>query len=320
MAAFADVQILDVVGPLEVFHTATVLLGAEGRVPEGYTTTIVADEHGPLRSSGGIELIADKSRRSIRGAIDTLIVPGGLGSHQAVSDRSFVAWIARTSACARRVASVCTGALLLAEAGLLEGRRATTHWGFADELAERYPGISVDPDPVYIRDGNVYTSAGVTAGMDLALALVEEDYGRDLALLVARWLVLFLKRPGGQSQFSAQLASQTAEREPIRELQRWVFENPGSDLAVDSLAKRVGMSARNFARVFTREVGMTPGRFVERARVETARRKLEDSRVGIDEIAYACGFGSAETLRRAFLRTLRVAPSDYRSRFQVESV
>jgi transcriptional regulator GlxA family with amidase domain len=321
MLAFPDVQVLDVVGPLEVFNVATRLLAdSAGKRRHGYRTELVAPRAGPVRSSGGVELVAQRDLRSVRGAIDTLLVPGGLGARTVVSDTTLIGWIRRTAERARRVASVCTGTLLLAEAGLTSGRRVTTHWAFADELARRYPDTTVDPDPVYVNDGGLYSSAGVTAGMDLALALVEEDYGRDLALLVARWLVLFLKRPGGQSQFSTQLASQVADREPIRDLQTWIVEHVGDDLSVEALAKRAAMSPRNFARVFTREVGMTPARFVERARVEAARRKLEDSRAGVEEIAHDCGFGAAETMRRAFLRNVRVAPADYRSRFQTARV
>jgi transcriptional regulator GlxA family with amidase domain len=250
-------------------------------------------------------------------AIDTLIVAGGLGTRAAVSDPALIAWLRRAAPRVRRLASVCSGAFLLAEAGLLDGRRATTHWSSCADLARRYPRVKVEPDPIFVRDGNVYTSAGVTSGMDLALALVEEDHGRELALAVARWLVLFLKRPGGQSQFSAQLSVQLASRQPLQELQAWIVENVHADLSVAALAARAGMSPRNFARVFTREIGVTPARFVETARVEAARRQLEDDgSQGVENVAAACGFGSAETLRRAFLRTLRVSPTDYRSRFQ----
>ncbi len=316
MLAFPDVQILDVTGPLEVFHIATQVLGQPGGANQGYRTELVAPRAGPVRSSGGIEIVAQRAMDAVRGEIDTLMVAGGQGTRTIVSDKSVIAWIKRTAPRARRVASVCTGTLLLAEAGLTSGKHVTTHWGFASTLAERYPGTTVDPDPVYIRDGNLYSSAGVTSGMDLALALLEEDHGRDLALLVARWLVLFLKRPGGQSQFTTQLAAQVAEREPIRDLQAWILEHLDEDLAVERLARRAAMSPRNFARVFTREIGATPARFVERARVEAARRKLEDSRGGVEGIAAECGFGTAETMRRAFLRNVRVAPADYRSRFQ----
>jgi transcriptional regulator GlxA family with amidase domain len=204
---------------------------------------------------------------------------------------------------------------VLAAAGLLDGRRATTHWSVCDELARRYPEVDVDPDPIYVRDGNVSTSAGITAGMDLALAFVEEDFGRDVALTVARHLVLFVRRPGGQSQFSAQLAAQHAERPGLRDLQSAIANDPGGDLSVNTLAARVAMSPRHFARAFRDEVGMTPAAYVECARVEYARRLLETSDLGFGEVAHASGFGSIDTMRRAFARRLGVAPSEYRQRF-----
>ncbi|MCZ6465281.1 MAG: GlxA family transcriptional regulator [Proteobacteria bacterium] len=317
MAAFPDVQILDVTGPLEVFSGCSRWLQRERlRTEPAYTVELVAERSGPFKASSGIALVAERALQRVRGPIDTLIVPGGIGVDRAADKGKLVSWIARTAPRARRVASVCTGTFLLAEAGLLEGRRVTTHWASCDALAARYPGLRVDPDPIYVKDGPVYTSAGVTAGMDLALALVEEDWGREVALGVARWLVLFLKRPGGQSQFSAQLSSQLADRPTLRELQSWIAEHPDANLSVESLAQRAGMSPRNFARVFTREVGTTPARFVETSRVESARRRLEESPTGVEEVATACGFGSAETMRRAFLRSVRVSPSDYRERFQ----
>lgn len=321
MLIYSDVQVLDVTGPIEVFNVATRLL-AEGGGGAGYDTELIAAAAGAVRSSGGIRLVADRSMRALaqqRGGIDTLLIAGGVGSRVAMRDRALVEWVGRVAARSRRVASICTGAAVLAAAGLLDGRRATTHWAFADELARLFPRVAVEPDPVHVRDGNVYTSAGVTAGMDLALALVEEDHGRDLALTVARWLVMFLKRPGGQSQFSVQLAAQRAEREPLRDVQGWVLAHLERPVTVEEMAARAGMSPRNFARAFRREVGVTPARFVERARVEAARRRLEESRAGVEEIADACGFGSAETMRRAFLRNVCVAPADYRSRFQVRA-
>lgn len=316
MLAYPGIQVLDAVGPLEIFNVATEVLRSRDPQAGGYQTQIVAAQAGEIATSGGIRLVADRTFGSLRGPVDTLLVPGGSGSRRVVGDRELIAWIRRMSERARRVASVCTGTLLLAEAGLLDGQKATTHWAFAAELARRYPNVDVDPDPVFLKNDNVYTSAGVTSGMDLALALVEEDFGRDIALLVARMVVLFLRRPGGQSQFSAQLASQIADREPIRELQDWVVDHLAENLSVETLAARSGMSPRNFSRVFAREVGMTPARYVELTRVEAARRRLEDSRAGVDEVAADCGFGSAETMRRAFLRHVRVAPAQYRSRFQ----
>lgn len=314
--AFTDVQILDITGPLEVFALATWLLAKQGAGDTGYAIELVADEAGPVTSSGGLQLNVQHTWRGFRGSPDTLLVPGGLGTEAAARDSALIRWLANTSQHARRVASVCTGALLLAEAGLLDGRRAATHWACARQLAQSYPKVQVDPDAIFVRDRNVYTSAGVTAGMDLALALVEEDLGRELALTVARHLVLFLKRPGGQSQFSVQLASQTTKHEPLRELQAWALAHLAADLSVEALARRVYMSPRNFARVFRREVGASPAKFVEGARLEEAQRRLVDTHGNIERIATECGFGTAETMRRVFLRWLRVTPSEYRDRFQ----
>ena len=317
LATFPGAQILDVTGPLEVFSTA----GREVRerspgAADPYRLEVVASRAGPIETSSGIEVVARASVRGLRGRIDTLIVAGGEGTEDAIRDDALMGWIRRAGPRARRLASVCSGAFLLAEAGLLDGRRATTHWRGCDLLARQYPKVRVEPDPIFVRDGRVYTSAGVCAGMDLALALVEEDLGREIALAVAQRLVLFLKRPGGQSQFSAQLKAQAAAREPLRDLQGYIAENPDGDLTVEALAERVGMSPRNFARVFGREVGTTPARYVEQTRVEAARRRLEESDDPVETVAGDCGFGSAETLRRSFLRILNVAPSDYRDRFR----
>lgn len=317
MVAYPDFQILDVTGPLEVFANANRRLDSLGdsRTPR-YSLEIVAREAGPVRSTSGLVLQAERALRDVRGPIDTLLVAGGDGTREALRDRPLVDFIRRAAQRARRVASICSGTFLLAEAGLLDGKRATTHWASCQLLAELYPKVQVETDPIFVRDGKTWSSAGVCAGMDLALALVEEDHGRELALTVARWLVLFLKRPGGQSQFSVGLAAQATEHERIRELQAWAQAHVGSDLGIAKLAKRVAMSPRNFARVFAREVGETPARWVERARVEAARRMLEEGDDGVEAIASRCGFGTAETLRRAFLRQLRVAPSAYRARFR----
>jgi len=315
LVAVPDAQILDVTGPLEVFSTSGRELRRRGR-RDGYAVELCAPRCGPLPTSSGVSLAVERSVHGLRGPIDTLLVAGGRGVQAALGERRLLERLTALAGRARRVASVCTGAFLLAEAGLLDGRRVTTHWAACAELARRYPRLRVEPDPIFVRDGRIYTSAGVTAGMDLALALVEEDHGRDVALMVARRLVLFLKRPGGQSQFSVQLALQQAARDPLTELQAWIIEHPHADLSVSALSKRAGMSPRNFARVFLRETGVTPARFVERARVEAARRHLEETPDGVDAIARDCGFGSPETLRRSFLRQLRVAPSEYRRRFQ----
>lgn len=320
MVVFPDVQILDVMGPLEVFGCASRLLAARANGPvDAYRVEVVATRAGILRCSSGMRLVADRSLRSVRG-VDTLLVAGGVGTAAALRDAELVRWVRGMAPRVRRLGSVCSGSFVLAEAGLLDGRRATTHWEWCATLAERYPAVTVAADPIFVRDGKVYTSAGVTAGMDLALALVEEDYGREIALDVARQLVMFLRRPGGQSQFSAQLAAQTADREPLRDLQSWISEHPEADLSVPALARRVAMSPRNFARVFTREVGMTPARFVESVRVEAARRRLEESASGVDNVAAACGFGTAESMRRAFLRIVRVPPAAYRHRFRAATL
>jgi transcriptional regulator GlxA family with amidase domain len=224
-------------------------------------------------------------------------------------------WVRGVAKRARRVASVCTGAFILAEAGLLNGKRATTHWMFADKLGRQYPRVIVEPDHIYVRDGHVYTSAGVTAGMDLALALVEEDFGGTIALQVAQRLVLFLRRPGGQTQFSTLLSSQASENKPLHELQVWMAENLQEDLSINHLASRVAMSPRNFARAFVREVGVTPAHLTEQLRVEAARRELETTDRGLESVAARAGFGSAEVMRRAFQRCVGTSPSHYRERF-----
>ncbi|HEX3316651.1 MAG TPA: GlxA family transcriptional regulator [Solirubrobacteraceae bacterium] len=309
IVAFPGVQSLDVTGPLEVFH------GAARVVPGAYAVAVATLDGGPVAATSGLTLGGGLALDAI-GEIDTLIVAGGEGTRRAVADRRLVAWLRERAPSARRVASVCTGTFLLAEAGLLDGRRVTTHWASGGELAHAYPAVDVDPEPIFTCDGAFWTSAGVTAGMDLSLAMVEEDLGRDVALILARHLVLFLRRPGGQSQFSAQLTAQLADRDAIRELQQWMVDRPEADLSVEAMAERVAMSPRHFARRFRDEVGATPGRYVERVRVETARRRLEESADPVELIARACGFGSTETMRRAFVRTLGVAPAEYRRRFR----
>ena len=313
VVAFDGVQSLDVAGPVEVFTRGGQLAG------DPYDVEVVGPRPGRLRTSSGLTLEVARGLPSLRAAVDTLVVAGGDGTAAAMADRPFVTAIGRVGRNARRVTSVCTGAFLLAEAGLLAGRRATTHWDACELLARRYPDVEVDPEPIFVRDGNVATSAGVTAGMDLALALVEDDHGRDAALATARRLVMYAQRPGGQAQFSAPLRSQVAAaREPIRAVQRWVVDHPGADCGVDALAKRAAMSPRHFARRFTQETGSTPARWVEEVRVEAARLLLETTDTTVDVVAESCGFGTAETLRRAFLRRLHVAPTDYRKRFRKE--
>jgi transcriptional regulator GlxA family with amidase domain len=312
---YPGVQSLDFAGPVEVFAGAQQLIEATGRRERGYEVKLLSVDGRPLQTSSGLTVVPHASLASALAAIDTLIVAGGNGSSQAASDRALLDWISQTAATARRTASVCTGAFLLAAAGLLDGRRATTHWASAAELAARYPAVDVDPEPIFLRDGPIWTSAGVTAGMDLALALVEEDLDRGVALQIARHLVLFLRRPGNQSQFSATLSTQEPLREPLREVQRYVIEHPATDLSVQALAARACMSPRHFARAFGAESGVTPARYVEQVRLEAARRHLEDTTEPIAAVAVACGFGTAETMRRVFLRALDVGPAEYRRRF-----
>jgi transcriptional regulator GlxA family with amidase domain len=311
--AFPDAQVLDVTGPWEVFAIANRV--GNPRTPR-YALSLVAPAAGAFATSGGLSLLAHRSLAEATGPVDTLIVAGGLGTRPGHRDPRLIPWIQRTARRARRVASVCSGAFLLAEAGLLDGRRATTHWGVCEALQRRFPAVRVERDPIFVRDGDVFTSAGITAGVDLALELVEEDCGREVALTVARWLVMFLRRPGGQSQFSAQLSAQLAERDGLREVQSWIADHPAGDCSVPALARRARMSPRNFARVFRREIGVTPAVYVETQRVEAARRLLESTTRSVAEVAEACGFARVETLHRAFRRMLRVAPGQYRHHFR----
>jgi transcriptional regulator GlxA family with amidase domain len=309
--AFEGAQTLDVTGPFEVFSIANRLSGGAE-----YEIEIVAPEKRPLRTGSGLAIVPDRATSSVRGPIDTLVIAGGEGVLHATRDERLVRWVKRAAGRSRRVASVCTGAYMLARAGLLDGRRAATHWASASDLARRHPEVEVDPEAIFVRDGDVWTSAGVTAGMDLALALVEEDLGRATALETARWLVVFVKRPGGQSQFSSHLRAQVAERRPLRELQEWMAANLGADLSVPALAARAAMSERNFARAFAREVGMTPAAYVEALRVDHARIRLESTGQKLEAVARDCGFGTVETMRRSFHRRLGVGPAGYRDRFQ----
>lgn len=309
--AFPGLQPLDVVGPAEVFS------GAARLAPQAYAVEVVADEPASVLATGrGYGIAPASTTAACRGRIDTLVIPGGPGVRRASDDPTLVNWIRSAARRSRRVTSVCTGAFLLAAAGVLAGRRATTHWAFAEELQRRQPEVEVDPRPIFVRDGAVWTSAGVTAGIDLALALVEDDLGVGIARSVARWLVVFVQRPGGQAQFSAQLASAPASTAPLRELQAWIADHLDEDLRVEVLADRAAMSPRNFARAFRREVGVTPAAYVEAFRVEAARQRLEGGAEPVDLVAVRAGFGTPETMRRAFARRVGVPPAEYRARFR----
>lgn len=314
MLVFADAEVLDIAGPLDLLRGAAVRASGFAHVPP---PLLLSSGGGALTTwPSGIELMTKPLSALGRHAIDTLIVPGGTGVRAACDDLRVVRWLARTAPRARRVVGICTGAFLLGAAGLLDGRRATTHWRFVDEFRARYPTVDVEPDAIFVADGSVYTSAGITAGLDLALHLIERDHGADIALAMARDWLVFARRPGGQSQFSTLLPERGGDSVVIAELCAWIVHNPAAPATVDDLARRVAMSPRHFARVFRAETGVTPARFVENARVENARRHLEQGSRSLDRVASACGLRDAEHLRRTFVRRLGVTPRDYRLRFE----
>ncbi|EJB06750.1 transcriptional regulator containing an amidase domain and an AraC-type DNA-binding HTH domain [Rhizobium leguminosarum bv. trifolii WSM597] len=304
------VQSLDIVGPAEVFWEAARRLGDM----DAYDIQIMSTGAPSVSGTGQLRFLADRTIFDPDEPIDTLLVAGD-PSFQTI-DPDVIAWLQRRVPMVRRFGSICTGVFLLAAAGLLEGKKVTTHWECADKFARDFPAIDLDPDAIYIRDGALITAAGVTSGIDLALSLVEEDHGRDIAMIVARYMVMFMKRPGGQSQFSAHLVGQMSETTLIQKAQEYVLANLGAPLAVDDLAQKIGMSKRNFARVFRRELGITPADFVTAARTDAARRLLEDTAQPLQKIATMCGFTDVNKMRRAFTRTIGVSPNDYRCRFQ----
>ncbi len=313
--AVPGVQALDVAGPLDVFAEAGRLLGRPA-----YAVRVVGETPAPVRSAAGLRLVPDATIAAPMADLDTLLVAGAPAMPDVGFDPATLDWLREGAARARRFGSVCSGAFALAAAGLLDGRRVTTHWRVAAALARRYPRVTVDQDQLYVRDGALRTSGGVTAGMDLALALVEEDYGRVLALQVASHLVLFFRRPGGQAQFRRTAPGAVAEAAALADLQRHVLAHPAEDHAVAALAARVGLSPRHLARVFTRAAGVTPAAFVEAARVDAARRLLEETATPLKQVAARCGFADPNGLRRAFLRRLSVTPGEYRKRFQAAGV
>ncbi|GAA1511068.1 GlxA family transcriptional regulator [Sphaerisporangium rubeum] len=304
-------QLLDLAGPSDVFTTATLLTG-----DDGYTVHVAAPRAGEVTARGGVTVTARTALADVPTPIDTLMIVGGLGIESHLTDPDLTPHVTRLASASRRVTSVCSGAFLLAETGLLTGRRCTTHWLVADQLATRYPDVEVDPDPIYVKDGHTWTSAGVTAGIDLSLALVAEDHGHRLARDVASGLVVYLHRPGGQSQFSTPLHATTPPAEHLRDLQAYIDANPAADLSVPTLARRAGMSDRHFSRVFTQQTGIPPGRYVERSRADAARRLLETTTHPLPTIARTTGLGAPETLYRVFRRHWRTSPGDYRRRFQ----
>lgn len=313
LLGFDGVAALDITGPYEVFSLPSYL--AQDKAVSPYRVVLLADQAGPVRSASGLSLIADAPWRTFRGKVDTLLVCGRPDMAPLQRNQKLIAWLRTMAHRTRRIGSICTGAFLLAEAGLLSNRRATTHWREVARLAQEYRSITVEPDAIYVKDGQIYTSAGITAGMDLALALLEEDLGRDIALAVARMLVLFLKRPGGQSQFSTQLQAQAVEGRRLTQLFSWLADHHHKHLTVEEMASRAGMSPRTFARVFVTETGDTPAFYLEKLRLEHAVRLLESTSTSLDIIAQECGFTGHEQLRRAFHRHRGITPQAYRQRF-----
>ncbi|HYF17310.1 MAG TPA: helix-turn-helix domain-containing protein [Ramlibacter sp.] len=317
---FDRFQLLDVCGPLQVLSTANDELRAAGREPL-YDTLLRGSAAGAHRSSSGVVLEAQPLPRALPRAPHTVVVPGGpgawnpAGTPAADDTQPLVDWLRRHAPRVQRVASVCTGAFLLARTGLLDGRSAVTHWAACEALRGERPSVQVQQDAIYFRDGPYWTSAGVTAGIDMALGMVEADCGRDIAMNVAKKLVVFFKRPGGQSQFSSQLLEQSAGDERVARLHAWIGRHLREALDVPRMAEQLAMSPRTFARFYTRETGVTPARAVEQIRLERACRLIESRRQTLKAIAQQCGFGSEEVMRRTFIRHLRVSPSEYRQRF-----
>lgn len=315
MLVYHHAHLLDISGPMSLFAAANDFAGYNA-----YAVSLAAAQAGPIATSAGIEILASRRIGPVMAGIDTLLVAGGIGVDAQLKERRVITWLRRQAPHCRRVASVCSGALLLAETGLLDGRRAVTHWQRCDRLAEDYPRIRVERDPIFVRDGKFYSSAGITAGMDLALALIEEDLGKDVVSSLAREFVLYMRRSGGQAQFSPALKAQSTAPGKISELQAWILDHLHLPLGVEDLAAHVAMSPRHFARRFTEEAGMTPAAFVTAARVDAARRALAAGGENIDSVAGRLGFGSAERLRRSFQRHLAVTPSQFRSHFQTTGV
>ena len=317
IVVYPGVEILDVTGPMEVFAFANIGLQQSGLSMESaaYSIEVLAEKPGPVMTSCGLQIIANSAYSDRLDDIDTLLIAGTTNIECLLCDPLLQDWIRTVAPRVRRLASVCTGAFLLAESGLLDGLRATSHWLFCNQLARDYPLITVEPDRIFVKDSFISTSGGVTSGIDLALAMVEEDWGSELALFVARFLVVFLKRPGGQSQFSAYMTSESADHPDLRNLQAWIMTHLVEDLRVEALAEHVAMSPRNFARLFLTETGMTPAKFVEMARIDAARHYLGSTRLSIEAVADKSGFVDPERMRRAFIRQLGVNPQSYRERF-----
>jgi transcriptional regulator GlxA family with amidase domain len=323
MLVYPNCLMIDAIAPIEVFNFANAALQLMGRIARSesvYTLSIVAEQTGSIRTSSGISIVADKSYEDLNDGVDTLMVAGA--THEtyleaAIEDAKMRNWLIQMRPKVRRMVSICTGALILAGSGLLDGRKATTHWCFCEGMARKYQNIRVEPDKIFVRDGNTYTSGGVTAGIDLALSLVEEDWGWEVASKIARYMLIFMRRPGGQSQFSTYIFSEAKTRKDFRGLQAWIVSNPQKDLSVEQLAERMSMSPRNFSRLFCQEIGLTPAKFVERVRLEAAKNMMLQTDLPMESVAVNCGFGNAEQMRRTFQRLLKTTPQEHRSYFKI---
>lgn len=319
MLVYPDCEIVDVTGPMDVFCFANIALRMAGRIAATesvYSLSLIAEQTGPVKTSSGLQIVADMAYENVTDSIDTLMVSGATHIVQGLRDEKSKQWLVQMMPKVRRMVSICTGAFLLAESGLLNGRRATTHWHYCDQLASQYRDTHIEPDKIFVRDGNIYTSGGVTAGIDLALSLVEEDWGWEVASQVARGMLIFMRRPGGQSQFSSYVFNEAKTRKDFRELQAWIVSHPEVDLNVDILADRMAMSPRNFSRLFCQEIGMTPAKFVERVRLEAARNMMLRTDLPMESVASKCGFNTSEQMRRTFQRFLKITPQEYRSNFK----
>ncbi|MGR8952845.1 MAG: GlxA family transcriptional regulator [Gammaproteobacteria bacterium] len=319
MVVYPDCEIVDVTGPMDVFCFANYALRLAGQIADAdsvYSLSLIADKAGPVKTASGMRIMADFAYDDVPDDIDTLMVTGAPFSVEAWTDQKITEWLPAMMPKVRRMVSICTGAFLLAESGLLNNRKATTHWLFCEHLASQYRNVQILPDKIFVRDGSIYTSGGVTAGIDLALSLVEEDWGWEVAAGVARGMLIFMRRPGGQSQFSSFAFNEAKTRKDFRELQAWIVGHPDEDLSVDILAERMAMSPRNFSRVFCHEIGMTPAKFVERARLEAARTMMLRTDLPMESIASKCGFNNSEQMRRTFQRFLSISPQEYRSNFK----
>lgn len=304
-----DVHSLEISGVMDAFYEAN---RQSGQML--YVVSVVSETEAPICCASGLRIMPDRTIDEAPASLDTFVITGSYGVPETPS-KAVLDWIGERAGFARRYGAVCTGAFLIGDAGLIDGRRVTTHWNYAEEFTARFPNTQLEPDAIFVRDGALFSSAGVTAAIDLALALIEEDHGRDLALAIARYMVVYLKRPGGQSQFSAHLIAQSSPRTPIEKVQRWAAEHLDADLSTARLAGRAAMSPRNFTRVFRQETGVTPGEFVERLRIDAARRLLEETGLPLAAVARASGLGAPATARRAFLRRMGITMRQYRERF-----